>query len=46
MPSKEYITETQKFLHCLFEKNLGVQNMHILEYAYVNENDVESKIYK
>ena len=31
MLSKEDITVTQTFLHCMFEKTLGVQNIHILE---------------
>ena len=44
--SKEDITLTQKLLHCMFERTLGVQNMHTIEIAYVNENDVKSNIYK
>ena len=35
----------QKFLHCMFEITLGVKNTHIIEIAYVNDNDVASNIY-
>ena len=35
MLSKGNITVTQNFLHCMFKRNLGVLNMHILEIAYV-----------
>ena len=46
MMSKENITVTQKFLHCMSDITIWVQNMHETEIAYVNDNDVESNIHK
>ena len=45
MLSKEDIIVMQKFLHCMSKSTLGMQNIHEIEIDYVNENDVESKIY-
>ena len=36
----------QRFIHCMFEIILGVQNMHEIEITYMNNNDVESNIHK
>ena len=36
MLSEEDITVMQNFLHCMFERTLGVQNMHTIEIDYVN----------
>ena len=30
----------------MYERNLGVQNMHQIEIAYLSENKVESNIHK
>ena len=46
MFSEEKITVMQRFLHCMFEITLGVQNMHQIEIDYVSKNDVESTICK
>ena len=43
---KESINVTKRFLHCVFERNIRVQNMHQIEITYVNNNDVESNIHK
>ena len=40
MLSKEKITVTQIFLHCMSERTLGVQDIHEVEIAYMNENYV------
>ena len=37
---------THKFLNCMFERTLGLQNMHAIGIDYVNVNDVKSNIYK
>ena len=34
------------FLHCIFKRNLGAQNMHKIDIYYVNKNGVESKTHK
>ena len=43
---KENITVMRMFLHCMFERNLGVKNIHDVEISYINNNDIESKILK
>ena len=41
MLSKEDIIAMQKFMHCKFERTLDVQNVHTIEIAYMNDNDVK-----
>ena len=44
MFSEEDIIVMQKFLHFMIERTPGVQTMHTIEIAYVNDNDVEYNI--
>ena len=46
MLPKETIIVAQKFLYCIFERTLGVQNIHDIGISYVNKKDDESKIHK
>ena len=42
---KKNITLIKSFLHCMFERSLGVKYMHKIEIAYVNKNNAESNIH-
>ena len=46
MLSKLDITVIQHFLHCMSERNLGVQKIHEIYIANINGSDVESDIHK